>query len=188
MSAATPSDDATLVPRIRAGDEAAFKELLAYYHERLIAFADRYVRSRDVAADTVQHVFLTLWIDHATFAPRTTLAAYLYRAVWHRAQHELRHARIERRYELHVTAEHAVAPFVATHAGDESVEAGETLAAINRLLAGMTPRVREIFLMSRVDGLSAPQIAETLGIGVQVVYNQLSRAAKTLAEGLDLPD
>lgn len=52
----------------------------------------------------------------------------------------------------------------------------ETLEEVARLLDGLPPRVREIFLLSQLDGLTYPRIAEQLGITVNVVQKAMTRA------------
>jgi RNA polymerase sigma-70 factor (ECF subfamily) len=177
-------DDDHFVIRIREGDESAFRELWERYHARLVRFARRYVHTDEAAVDVVQDMFFAVWVGRATLAPRTSVAAYLYRSVWHRAQQVVRHAQVERRYAMRVIAQSKTDPVGEPNAGEATVEADDRRALIDRLTARMTPRVREIFLMSREDGLTAPQIAAALNISTQVVYNQLSKAAKLMAEGL----
>jgi RNA polymerase sigma-70 factor (ECF subfamily) len=173
-----------LVSQIRAGDESAFQSLWMQYCPQLISFAARYLESTDVAADVVQDVFVTLWFDREKLAPRTTLAAYLYRAVWHRAQNVRRSRGRERSY----AALEAIAPIarlpMGENAGEKAVEVDDARTLIARLLNRMTPRVREIFLLSRGEGLTAPEIADALGISPQVVRNKLAIATKILAENI----
>lgn len=52
----------------------------------------------------------------------------------------------------------------------------ETLERIARLLDGLPAQVRETFLLSQLDGLSYAQIAERLGITVNVVQKAMARA------------
>ncbi|MCV2217158.1 sigma-70 family RNA polymerase sigma factor [Thauera sp. Sel9] len=52
----------------------------------------------------------------------------------------------------------------------------ETLEEISRLLDGLPPRTRTIFLLSQLDGLTYPQIAAQLGTTVNVVQKAMSRA------------
>ncbi|MDE6257485.1 MAG: sigma-70 family RNA polymerase sigma factor, partial [Muribaculaceae bacterium] len=44
----------------------------------------------------------------------------------------------------------------------------------------MPPRRREIFLMSKRDGMTYSAIAEELGISIKTVENQLAKATSTL--------
>lgn len=52
----------------------------------------------------------------------------------------------------------------------------ETLEEIARLIDGLPARVREVFLLSQIDGLNYPQIAQAMGISVNVVQKAMTRA------------
>lgn len=52
----------------------------------------------------------------------------------------------------------------------------ETLTEIDRLLDGLKPRVREAFLLSQLDGLTYPQIAQRLGLSVSSIQQYMARA------------
>ena len=52
--------------------------------------------------------------------------------------------------------------------------------AIGQASSMLSPRQREIFMLSRNEGLSASEIAARLSIGEQVVRNQLSAALKKI--------
>ncbi len=54
----------------------------------------------------------------------------------------------------------------------------EALEAIDRMLDGLPPRVRQIFLLSQLDGLTYPRIAARLGITVNVVQKAMGRALR----------
>ncbi len=63
----------------------------------------------------------------------------------------------------------------------------ETLERIARLLDGLAPTVREAFLLSQLDGLSYPQIAERLGLSVNVVQKAMTRALMHCYQALYTP-
>jgi len=77
--ASAPLDDneSDLVPRIRRGDESAFELLYLAHHDELWRFAYAYVRSRDVAEELVQDVFLAVWGTRATWEVNTRVRAWL---------------------------------------------------------------------------------------------------------------
>lgn len=174
--------DTELVARLRHGDERAFRAIWDQYHDRLIRFVYRYVRSTDASADIVQSVFLNLWRDREALAPRTTLLSHLYGGARFQALRELRHLRVERAYEAAVGSEQTHEAHVTWNAGEAAVDYDERLQVVHTALNRMTPRVREIFLLHRKDDLTAPQIASILGIKVQVVYNKLSQALKIISQ------
>lgn len=52
----------------------------------------------------------------------------------------------------------------------------ETLVEVDELLQGLTPEMREIFLLSQLDGLTYKQIGNQLGISVDRVQRSMSKA------------
>ncbi|MBI6917282.1 MULTISPECIES: sigma-70 family RNA polymerase sigma factor [Pseudomonas] len=52
----------------------------------------------------------------------------------------------------------------------------ETLVEIDRMLDGLKPKVRSAFLLSQLDGLTYPQIAEQLGISLSSVQQYMTQA------------
>ena len=54
----------------------------------------------------------------------------------------------------------------------------EALALVERGLATLNPERREVFVLFEIEGLSAPAIAELLGINVNTVYSRLARARR----------
>lgn len=182
----SPDDnrDEALIVRLRHDDESAFRAIWESYHARLTSFATRQVRAPDVAADVVQQVFVALWDGRRTLAPRSTLAAWLFRAAHLRTLLVLRAERDARRREVDWADADDFG--IATSANDaaDRAEVRERIEHVRALLGRMPPRVREIFLLSRREGLKPNEIAVMLGIKPQVVYNQLSTALRLLAEGL----
>jgi RNA polymerase sigma-70 factor (ECF subfamily) len=63
---------------------------------------------------------------------------------------------------------------------DRETERAEINQAIKQAAAGLSPRCREVFELSRERGLTYPQIAETLGISVKTVETLMSRALKAV--------
>jgi RNA polymerase sigma-70 factor (ECF subfamily) len=172
--------DQYMVDQLRAGGEAALRELWDQYHERLATFALRYVAARDSAADVVQDVFISLWERREQLEIRGSLAGYLYGMVRHTALDLRKHDAIVQRHVERMTAEYTAAPIVARNLGVDVLDVELLQRTLRAVLATLPPRTREIFLMSREDGLAPAEIAATLGIAPQVVYNQLSRALKAL--------
>lgn len=77
--------DASLVARLRAGDEAAFAELVERLHPAMIRLAMTRVRSRAVAEEVAQDAWLGLLRGIETFEGRSSLRSWLFRIVINRA-------------------------------------------------------------------------------------------------------
>jgi RNA polymerase sigma-70 factor (ECF subfamily) len=174
-----------LADRVRQGDERAFEQLFRSYYGGLAAFAIRYVGDRSAAEELVQGLFADLWTNRASLDVKTNLRSYLFSAVRNRALNARRRALIERDWGEGEDRADVEAMMQWTpdrpDAALEHAEATERLrAAVDRL----PERCRLVMQLRWRDQLSYAEIAETLGISVKGVENQLSRGLKALRDML----
>jgi RNA polymerase sigma-70 factor (family 1) len=165
-------------------DESAFLLLWNSHAARLADVAYRYVRSSDAAADIVQQVFIAIWESRETLDVHTSLANFLYGAVRNRATNVLAHDRVVRAHRERIASEYDATRFAAYNDAELAIDAEEFVTMVRSLVDALPPKTREIFLMSREDGLAPAEIASVLGLSPQTVYNQLARAVRSLSEGL----
>ncbi len=171
--------------RLRDGDSAAFEEIFRRSYAALVGSAERIVRSRAQAEEIVQDVMLELWRRRETLAPHGSPQAYLFQSVRNRALNEVRHQRVERRSEPHLSLE------LARHANaDSGVVEEEIEAALHDAIVSLPPKCRQVFEMSRVRGLRYAEIAQIMGVSVKAVEAHMGRALRTMRERLApwLPD
>lgn len=173
-------EGAALVARLQASDATALETLIDRYAERLHRVAWMILRSDDEAADAVQDAFVAIWDARARLDPTRNATGYLFRAV---RNHALKIR--DREATQQRIRDEGTAPTTETNAGEASVLASELSSAMHRVLRTLQPRVREIFLMHRMSGMSYAEIAATLGVGVATVHSQMSRAVRRIAETLD---
>src|SRR6476646_3893559 len=81
-----PVDEATLVERLRAGDEAAFAELIKQYQARMIRLAEATVGSRAVAEEVTQDTWLGVVRGVDRFEGRSSLKTWLFHILLNRAR------------------------------------------------------------------------------------------------------
>lgn len=78
-------------------------------------------------------------------------------------------------------------PHAYTPSEEDLALVREALESIDRLLNGLPPRVRQIFMLNRLEGLSQPVIAQQLSVSLATVERDLRRAfLHCLAESADL--
>ncbi len=156
-------------------DIAAFEALFRTHYAPLCDFVYGYVRSRAVAQELVQDLFLRLW--ERTLTPAGTLAAsYLYIAARNRAVGHLRRERVAAAWAKNRSTAARAVPVGA----DEPLCEHELRDALEHAVAALPERCRLIFTLSRYRNLSNAEIARTLGISVNTVEQQMWRALKTL--------
>ncbi|PST82047.1 RNA polymerase subunit sigma-70 [Pedobacter yulinensis] len=168
--------DSALIALLKEGDHAAFKLIYDRYWAVLFLHARNLLRDADEAADVVQELFATLWTKSETIDLRTSLSAYLYRAVRNKVLDHMKHRKISQTYldsidafmlEQHVTS-------------CDLLREKELAAVIEREVNALPEKMRQVFLLSRRENLSYSHIASQLSISEHTVKSQISNALRIL--------
>jgi RNA polymerase sigma-70 factor (ECF subfamily) len=160
----------SLLSALATGDESALERLFRDWYPRLADHAHRLLGERDLAEDAAQEVFVALWRGRSALPEAAALAGYLHRAVRNRALNQLRQRRGEQ-----FDPDGSMVPSVPAVAHAQ-LEADELQAALDAAIGALPPRTREIFLLSRQQGLTYSAIAATLEISVKTVETLMGRA------------
>ena len=172
-------DDGELLRRIQAGDEGAYDAVFRAWYPVLVRVAAAVLYDTDAAEEVAQDVLVQLWQRRHVVDVDTPLKAYLLRAVRNRALNHLRHLKVRREAEPEVELTYN-APLTA----DMPSGAQELSAAARLAVSQLPPRCREIFELSRVDGLTYAEIAEALDLSQKTVEAQMGKALRILRERL----
>ncbi len=176
------SDDA-LIARAARGDRAAFDELARPRWPRLVRIAQRIVGDPAEAQDVAQQALLRLWQTLDRFRQGEDLDGWIYRMAVNLALDALRRRRA--RPEAHRAAEATSLPLVDPAAGPEDrVLAAELERALEDVTSDLAPRQKAVFVLSRVEGLPAADIAALLGITASTVRNTLFQVRAIVARRL----
>lgn len=168
-----------------------FSELYLIYYPKLVRFAKGYVMFYEDAENITQDVFADLWEKKENMLYIENINAYLFRLVRNKCFDYLQHRVYEQRYvenvqasfEMELNLQLQSLDGFETSNGSEGEEAERiVLAAINSL----PKRCRDIFLLSRMEGLKYREISERLGISVNTVECQMVIALKKLRGKLNV--
>jgi len=177
LASAIVSQDLELVRRVRLGDEGAFEQIFRTYYARLVSFARTGIDSQDLAEETVQEVFLHIWMRRESWVVERSLAAYMFRAVRNRISNARRSLRLETSYNADIARETDGGLDVS---GDGRLHEAEIEAALAKALALMPDRASQVLLLSRRQHLTYAEIAEVIGISVKTVEMHMARALSQL--------
>lgn len=179
------AEDRDLVIRLINNDQEAFCELYAKYKTRLLYFAAKFIKSNEFAEDIYQDAFAVIWQSRCFLDPEKSFSSYLYTVVKNRILNTLRDIENNQKLKSHIL-DHSIDHSDTTN---QFIEASELQAILDKALAKLTPRQRQVFEMSRDGQLSHKEIAETLGISVFTVQEHISIALKTIKSYLkEYPD
>jgi RNA polymerase sigma-70 factor (family 1) len=180
MRAYSKLTDQQLTALLIKGDEQSFTEIYRRYAAKLAGFASSKLYNFDDAKDILHDMFVNLWENREQIHITTNLQSYLFGVIRHRIIDKIRKNITREQYALMVQA--LTASF--EESSDRQLEAKELKQIVEQSLDELSPRVREIYRMSRESGLRNREIAEKLNLSEQTVKNQLSMAIKHLRKSV----
>lgn len=128
--------------------------------------------------DLAQEVFLVLYRRLSDFDPNQDLRSWLFGIARRVAQtHRRGTARAERKLRVVPTVQPGPAP-------DEVVARNEEIAMVDRFIASLPDKLRDVFVLSEVEGLPAPEIASALDLKVNTVYSRIRLARERFGRAL----
>lgn len=172
-------DDKTLVSRIKAGDSRCFRILYEKYVSDLYYFIFQYLKSADITDDIVQDTFVRLWLHRERLDETLSVRSYLFTISYRQMLKELK-----RQFKNPLM--HDYLEFMDSLAVEDrnAYDYDIYVKALSIAKENLSPRQKEIWQMSREDGLSSAEIASILSISDQVVRNQLSSSLRKIREFL----
>ena len=182
--------------RLRDGDMDAFQVLFDQYSAAIANFAYRFLGSRDRAEEIAQTAFLQLFRARRRYLPKARFATFLYRIAANLCLNELRRFDYSGKIEsLDLTdgtdpdGNHR--SFADERlVGDDSPGPAQRLAwreaatEIMKVLQRLPSNQRMALLLSRVEGFSYEEVADSLNSSIGAVKSLIYRATVTLRREL----
>ncbi len=157
-------------------DESHFESIFREYYRSLTYFSLGYVKNLDTGRELVQEVFVNVWANRQKITIHSSIKSYLYSSVRNACINYLKSRRIEK-----ASLEEVSGLAEKDDLFDHIVEA-ETRENLYSEIEKLPKRCKQIFTMSRFEGLRHAEIAKRLDLSVKSVENQISIALKRLAK------
>ncbi len=186
----TQDEDVRLMLAVRAGDAAAFEQLVTRHQERILSTLIHFTDSLQQAEELTQEVFLKVYEARLRYEPTAKFTTWLYRIVRNEGLNAVRHKK--RHPERYLNA--------SPPADGDGANAEENLLAksgymparqydekeeremVRLALKSLEPRQREAILYQHVEEMDYSQIAQVMEMTVPAVKSLLYRARRRLAE------
>lgn len=170
--------------RVAINDEVAFTQLYLHFSKRLIHFAISLVRSKEIAEEIVEDVFVKLWASRNHINEIENLTVYLYVAVKNRSLNALS----QKARELIAAPFDYLDTTLDEFAADpyDIMITSEMMANMQHAIEELPPRCKMIFKLIREDGLKYKEVADILNISVNTIDAQMAIAVKKICMALDI--
>ena len=181
-SDASPDEsDEVLMVRVAEGDVDAYEQLYHRYKNRILTFIHRYVGDKDWAEDLAHETFLKLYKNPHAFDPRNRFVTWLFTVARNLAIDFLR----RKKPVAALTAGGGEDDSFVFEIADDYTESPPDVALVRELeenvqetLNSLSDKLREVFILCAIQGLSYEEVANIVGCPAKTVSSRLSRARK----------
>lgn len=182
MTDYTHLTDVELLRLLKSSDHRAYTEIYHRYYPSMYCFAFKKLKDEDEAKDVVQEIFTTLWKKREIALNTCNLPAYLCTSVRNRIFDLFSRQKLCFNYVTNVNDYIGVR---CQNDTDHLVREKDLKAHIETEITSMSPKMRQIFQISREEHLTHKQIAEKLNTSEHNVSKQIYNALKKLRMSLE---
>ena len=169
-----------LFQRIAEGDETAFTVIFHRYKSPLFDYGMKITKSQAAAEELVQECFIKLWLSRQNLPAIKNPIGYLHMMARNAGVDYLRRLSLDSGLQQKVWAgiSEMENPIL------QKVQVNETQRLIDEAVALLPTQQREVFILSRYEGLNYEQISQEMGIAANTAKNHLVKALKFIREYL----
>lgn len=161
---------------IQRGEASAYRRLSEQYLPKVLNFAFRLLSDRSEAEDVAQDTFLRVWQHASKWKPTAAVSTWIFRIA-----HNLCIDRLRKRKP----ADEESADLPASQGPSQMLERKRAAGAVQAAIDDLPERQRAALLLAHFEGLTNPEVAASLGVGVEAVESLLSRARRRLRGQLE---
>lgn len=174
------NDNNVLIDALKNGDEKAYSYLIDTYHHKLCVYANSLVKNIYSAEDIVQNVFIKVWEQRTRLKSDHALKSFLYKLVYNEFIDLYR--KNQSLFSLEKSYYDALNSIVFE---DDSESFQRVLNVVNKEIQNLPPKCKEVFILSKKEGLTNIEIAEHLDVSVKTVEAQITKAFSILRTSLE---
>ena len=171
-----PYDIKILLEQVANDDEQAFRVVFDHYKATFHATAFKMTRSKDIAEEIIQEVFVTLWVKRKLVAVAKNPEGYLFTILHNYIYSHFRKLAQERRLESMIEQER--------EDSDNYIEAllieKENRTILENVISQLPHQQRLIYKLAKQEGVSRDEIARQLNLSPNTVRNHLAAAVEYL--------
>ena len=168
------TSDRKIMNQLRKGNIKSFEFLFHQFHPGLVLYAGSILKNSELAEEVVQDVFYNIWKNRREFRLTTSWKSYLFKSVYNNSLMEIR----KMKREIPMDEEKFINENNISVDASGEIQKEELNEVIEKTLNSLPERTKEIFTLSRFEGLKYKEIALKLTISVKTVEANMARALK----------
>ena len=172
--------DRELVVLLKEGSQQAFEKLYARYKKQLIYLGKQSLKNETDVEDMVQDIFLQLWETRDSLDPELSFSGYLFTIMRNRILYKYRNFDVHARYAQHIL----INAKESTNETEETIIENDFSMLLTGVIESLPPMQKEIFTLSRINGLTYKEISEIMKISIPAIQKHASNALKKIKEHL----
>ncbi|MEM6843366.1 MAG: RNA polymerase sigma-70 factor [Bacteroidota bacterium] len=157
-----------------------FEKIYQEHAKKLFRICLVFVKDEEIAAEMVQDIFCSMWERRGTLKIEGNLENYLYRCAKQQYYNYYRNVKTEERYR----EEYSKSQQKGENTTEDTVLFIQTAKQIDQLVERMPDKRREVYKLSRQEGLTNKEIAQHLLISEKTVKNHLTKSLAYLKVNL----
>jgi RNA polymerase sigma-70 factor (ECF subfamily) len=162
------------IKKLKTGDESVFKRIFYLYSDKLFVWSYKITADSCASADIVQDFFIRCWEKKDILPDNCSFKAYAYKSVYNASLNYLRNnKRFVHGYEITID-------LIDDNVRDEDLE--ELKRLLLKTIDELPDRCKKIFVMTTLEKKKYAEVAGLLGISVNTVKVQVSKAYRILKE------
>lgn len=169
-----------IIAELAKGNESSLEALFDYYYPRLYSFSKSFFKVEHGIDDILQEVFVKIWQNRKNIKTPSTFNSFVFTIARNLLLNEIRRNLNQQNLKDEVR-EIAVAKEFSLI---KQVEYEDLKEKVDNIIEELPPRQKEIFILSRSEGLSHKEIAKKLGITPKTVEYHITLVLRKLRRRL----
>ncbi|MEL1242213.1 RNA polymerase sigma factor [Flavobacterium flavipallidum] len=173
------TDNTELILALKLGEPKAYSYLVNTYHHKLCVYAYSFTHDHNLSEDIVQNVFMRIWNKRENLKDDFSIINFLYKSVYNEFIDQYRTQKsfypLEKKY---IDALNTIVESEDEHSLERIIK------VVKREIQNLPPKCKEIFLLSKEEGLTNIEIAEYKNVSIKSVEAHITKAFSILRNSL----
>ncbi len=182
------NNEILLIANLIEGNHESFEQLFNTYYQKIYNYANEFVADYDIAREISQETFVKLWENKEALNDNTNISAYLYTIARNISLNFLKQKTMQLKHKENIKDLQLINQLNYLVLKDEISEKiiyKELEDKINLSIDKLPEKCKEVFRLSRMNGLKHKEIAKILNIAVKTVENHIKEALKKIRKDIE---